>query len=74
MLDLGAQLEAIANPVAAVGCVSLVFAHLGMEEAAVDVEDGIVASFENGVTTPDLGGTASTREVGDWMVARLLGA
>ena len=64
----------IANPVAAVGCVSLVLAHLGLEAAAADVEDVILASFEHGVTTPDLGGTASTREVGDWMAARFRGA
>lgn len=64
----------IANPVAAVACVSLAFAHLGMQEAAADVDDCILASFERGVTTPDLGGNATTREVGRWMAARLLNA
>ncbi|MCY3547691.1 MAG: isocitrate/isopropylmalate dehydrogenase family protein [Gemmatimonadetes bacterium] len=66
--------KGIANPVAAVACVSLAFEHLGMEEAAVDVDDCIRASFAADMTTPDLGGTATTREVGRWMAARLLDA
>lgn len=64
----------IANPVAAVACVSLAFRHLGMEEAAADVDDCIRASFAADMTTPDLGGTGATREVGRWMAARLLDA
>ncbi len=64
--------KGVANPVAAVACVSLVFEHLGMDEAAADVDDCIRASFEADVTTPDLGGTATTGEVGGWMAARLL--
>ena len=64
--------KGVANPVAAVACVSLVFEHLGMDEAAADVDDCIRASFEADVTTPDLGGAATTGEVGGWMAARLL--
>ncbi len=64
--------KGIANPVAAVACVSLVLGYLGLEEAAADVADCILASFNEGVTTPDLGGSATTREVGRWMAARLL--
>ena len=66
--------KGIANPVAAVACVSLALAHLGMEEAAADVDDCILTSIAEGVTTPDLGGDATTREVGRWMAARLLHA
>ena len=61
----------IADPLAAVGCVSLAFAHLGMDEAAKDIDAVIVASIREGVATPDLGGTASTRDVGQWMADRL---
>ena len=61
----------IANPLAAVGCVSLAFAHLGMDEAAADVDECIVASIREGITTPDLGGSATTRSVGEWMAGRL---
>ena len=42
-----------------------------MGEAAVDVDECIVASIREGVTTPDLGGSATTRSVGEWMAARL---
>ena len=63
----------VANPVAAVGCVSLAFSHLGMDEVAADVDDCIVGSIRESVTTPDLGGNATTREVGEWMAGRLLG-
>ncbi len=62
-----------ANPLAAVGCVSLSLTHLGVDEAAADVDECIAASIRGGVTTPDLGGNATTRGVGEWMAARLAG-
>ncbi len=62
----------IANPVAAVGCASLAFEHLGMRDAARDVDRCVADSIRDGVVTPDLGGKATTKEVGDWMVRRLL--
>lgn len=63
----------IANPIAAVGCVGLSLTYLGLDEAAADANECIAASIREGVTTPDLGGTATTRGVGEWMVARLAG-
>lgn len=63
----------IANPLAAIGCASLALAHLGSEAAAAAVDECIVASIREGVTTPDLGGHATTRMVGEWMAARLAG-
>ena len=61
----------IANPLGAVGCVGLAFTHLGMHDAAADIDGCITTSIREGVTTPDLGGNATTREVGEWMVAWL---
>ena len=61
----------VANPLAAVGCVALALAHLGMAVPAADVDECIVAAIREGVTTPDLGGSATTSEVGRWMTARL---
>ncbi len=61
----------LANPVAAIGCVPLMFRYLGHEEAAADVEKCILASLAEGVTTPDLGGQATTREVGEWISKRI---
>lgn len=60
-----------ANPLAAVLCVALLLEWLGCKGAGDDVEAAALASLEAGVTTPDLGGTAATREVGDWIAARV---
>ena len=63
--------KGIANPLAAVGCAALVLRWLKLDAAAADVDDCIVASIREGVTTPDLGGSATTHEVGEWMAAQL---
>ena len=60
-----------ANPLAAIRCVVLLLEWLGCSAAGDDVEAAVVASVEAGVATPDLGGTATTREVGDWIAARV---
>ena len=60
-----------ANPLAAIRCVVLLLEWLGCSEAGDDVEAAVAASVEAGVATPDLGGTATTREVGDWIAARV---
>ena len=63
--------KGIANPLAAVGCAALVLRWLGLEAAAADVDACVPESIREGVTTPDLGGAATTREVGEWMAGRL---
>jgi tartrate dehydrogenase/decarboxylase/D-malate dehydrogenase len=45
--------------------------HLGLEDEATRVMRAIEATTAAGVVTPDLGGTASTRDVGDAVVAGL---
>ena len=60
-----------ANPVGAIRCVGLLLEHFGHLDAAKRVEGAVVASFEAGETTPDLGGSLSTEEVGAAIVARL---
>jgi 3-isopropylmalate dehydrogenase len=60
-----------ANPVGAIRCVGLLLDHFGHRAAAERVESAVVASFESGDTTPDLGGTLSTAAVGDAIVDRL---
>ena len=55
------------------GCASLALSHLGLDEAAADVDECIAESIREGVTTPDLGGDSATGEVGEWMAARLSG-
>ena len=60
-----------ANPLAAIGCVAMAFDYLGQRGAAADIEACIQASLDEGVTTPDLGGSAATREVGEWIANKI---
>lgn len=60
-----------ANPLAAIRCVVLLFEHLGEDEAARSVDRVFREALAEGMVTPDLGGTCSTAEVGDWIVGRL---
>jgi len=58
--------KGIANPIAAVWAASMMLDHLGHEDAGALVMRGIEAVTRDGRTlTPDLGGRATTREVGE---------
>jgi 3-isopropylmalate dehydrogenase len=61
----------VANPMAALLTTALMLEYLGHSEAARDVEGVVAEAIRQGITTPDLGGGASTREVGDWIGQRL---
>jgi tartrate dehydrogenase/decarboxylase/D-malate dehydrogenase len=63
--------QGIANPLGAIWSASLMLDHLGETEAAKRVMDAIEAVCREGKLTRDLGGSASTSEVGD-AVARLV--
>jgi tartrate dehydrogenase/decarboxylase/D-malate dehydrogenase len=57
--------KGIANPVGQVWSGALMLSHLGEAEAARCVEHAIERLFaETTARTPDLGGTATTREIG----------
>jgi tartrate dehydrogenase/decarboxylase / D-malate dehydrogenase len=61
-----------ANPIGTVWAGAMMLRHLGDEDGAARVERAIEAVCEDGrVLTGDLGGTASTREVGDALLAAL---
>jgi 3-isopropylmalate dehydrogenase len=62
-----------ANPVGAVLSASLMLEHLGHAEAAAAVEAAVAASLRDGPVTPDLGGSATTSEVGDALAAAVRG-
>ena len=58
--------KGVVNPVAAVESVRMIMAHLGQEAAGSDIEAGIIQTLKAGrVKTRDMGGTASTGEMGD---------
>jgi tartrate dehydrogenase/decarboxylase / D-malate dehydrogenase len=66
--------KGLANPLATISAVAMMLEHLGELDAARRVESAVVRSLrERKVVTPDLGGNASTAQVGDEVV-RLLGA
>jgi 3-isopropylmalate dehydrogenase len=54
-----------ANPVGAVLSSALMLDTLGHAEAAAALEAAVVATIKAGQTTPDLGGTATTSQVGE---------
>ncbi len=59
-----------ANPMAAVLSAALLLRDHGAVEAAEAVEGVVDEALASGVRTPDLGGSATTSEVGSWLVAR----
>lgn len=63
--------QGIANPIAAIWSAALMLEHLGLEQEANRVMQALAATTPSGVVTPDLGGTATTREVGDAVLANL---
>lgn len=65
--------QGIANPIAAIWSAALMLEHLGLAEEANRVMQALAATTAAGVVTPDLGGTATTREVGDAVLSHLGG-
>jgi 3-isopropylmalate dehydrogenase len=54
--------KGIANPMAACLTGALMFEALGLPKAAAALEHAVRGALEQGIRTPDLGGTATTRE------------
>ncbi len=64
--------KGIANPCAAILSFAMALRHsLSQPEAATRVEAAVEAALDSGARTRDLGGTLSTREMGDAIIARL---
>jgi 3-isopropylmalate dehydrogenase len=61
-----------ANPVGALLSVALMLDSLGHAEAAQALEEAVAQSLREGRTTPDLGGSLTTSQVGD-LLARAVG-
>jgi len=62
----------VVNPLAAILSASMMLDHLGLTEAAQAVERAVAAVLaDEKARTPDLGGSSSTREVTDAVVAFL---
>ncbi len=58
--------KGIANPMAAILSASLMLEHLGLSKSAAAVKSAVAKVLSEGkVMTPDLGGTATTTQIGD---------
>lgn len=64
--------KGIANPLAAVLSAALMLDHLGLAKSAKAIRDAVANVLKDGkVRTPDLGGKATTTDMGDAVVAAL---
>jgi len=58
--------KGIANPIASIESIKMMMEHLGEEEAARDIERGIIRTLSEGkIKTHDMGGKNSTSEMGN---------
>jgi tartrate dehydrogenase/decarboxylase / D-malate dehydrogenase len=63
--------KGLANPIGAIWSASLMLDHLGETEAAAKLLRAVEDTCREGPRTRDIGGTASTSEVGDAVAARV---
>jgi 3-isopropylmalate dehydrogenase len=61
----------VANPMGAILSCALLVDHLGDRAGADRIQAAVSAALEEGVATPDVGGTRGTEEVGEWIADRL---
>ncbi|HET9124856.1 MAG TPA: isocitrate/isopropylmalate dehydrogenase family protein [Solirubrobacteraceae bacterium] len=61
----------IANPLAQISCGAMMLRHLQLDEAANAIDAAVEVVLRHGPRTADLGGTASTSEVGGAVLAAL---
>jgi 3-isopropylmalate dehydrogenase len=59
--------KGIANPFGSVLTSGLLLEFLGWQEEANLLKTSVKAALQENITTPDLGGTKKTQEVGDWL-------
>jgi tartrate dehydrogenase/decarboxylase/D-malate dehydrogenase len=66
--------KGIANPLGQIWSGAMMLDHLGQAELATRIVTAMSAVMQTGLCTPDLGGNASTTQVTDAVVARILKA
>ena len=65
--------KGVANPAAALLSAAMMLDFAGLSQAASRVEEAVEACVADGLTTPDAGGSLTTREAGEAVLARLSG-
>ena len=63
--------KGIANPMGATLAAGMMCEFLGWAAEAKSIEGTVRAAIGEGKTTPDLGGSMTTQQVGDWLAARV---
>ncbi|MDT0143155.1 tartrate dehydrogenase [Microbacterium sp. PRC9] len=66
--------QGIANPIGQIWTGAMMLEHLGHTDAAADLTRAFESALRDGVRTRDLGGTASTTEMSDAVLQRLVAA
>jgi 3-isopropylmalate dehydrogenase len=61
----------IANPMGAILASAMMLAQLGLSGEAAKIEAAVLEAVRQKKTTPDVGGALGTREVGEWVAARV---
>ena len=63
----------LANPMGAILTGAMMLNHLGLAREAVKIEAAVLEALRQKKTTSDVGGTLGTREVGEWVAAKVAG-
>ena len=63
----------LANPMGAILTGAMMLNHLGLAREAVKIEAAVLEAVRQKKTTSDVGGILGTREVGEWVAAKLAG-
>lgn len=63
--------QGIANPIGSIESGALMLEHLGEEDAAERIRSAVAAVLADNIGTPDLGGTATTSQIGEAVIQRL---
>ena len=63
--------QGIANPVGAIQAAAMMLGHLGENEAALEIHEGIGKLFKSGIATKDLGGEENTKSFTDKLLATI---
>jgi len=66
--------ENIANPMGAALAAGMMCTYLGWTTEGQAIEDAVRAAIREGKTTSDVGGSLTTRQVGDWLAGKLASA
>jgi 3-isopropylmalate dehydrogenase len=63
----------LANPMGAILTAAMMLHHLGLAREAAKIEAAVLDALRQKKTTSDIGGNLGTREVGEWVAAKVAG-